>query len=221
MEIVNRNVDELKHVEGNTRLHSKRQLKEYVRSIEMFGQIRPLVIDENNVVLAGNGLLAAMRMMGATTVACHVVTGLSEKQKKKLMLADNKIFQLGEDDTYAFEEALRELSGDIDIPGYSADILKSLTSDLKTIDNLRDETAQSAEKKNARRENQKPQANKSLARIAAEHLFGSNHHAQKSKATLPIQRLPKSNGFIKRLLPSARKGADPALRQIYSFARTQ
>lgn len=147
MEIVNRNVDDLKHVEGNTRLHSERQLREYVRSIEMFGQIRPLVIDENNVVLAGNGLLAALRMMGAKTVACHVVTGLTDKQKKKLMLADNKIFQLGEDDTYAFEEALRELSGDIDIPGYSADILKSLASDLKSIDNLRNETAQSAEKK--------------------------------------------------------------------------
>ena len=147
MEIVNRNVDELKHVEGNTRLHSERQLREYVRSIEMFGQIRPLVIDENNVVLAGNGLLAALRMMGKPTVACHVVADLSEKQKKKLMLADNKIFQLGEDDAYAFEEALRELSGDIDIPGYSADILKSLASDLKTIDNLRDETAQTAEKK--------------------------------------------------------------------------
>ena len=148
MEIVNRNVTDLKHVEGNTRLHSERQLREYVRSIEMFGQIRPLVIDENNVVLAGNGLLAAFRMMGTTTVACHVVRGLSEKQKKKLMLADNKIFQLGEDNTFAFEEALRELSGDIDIPGYSADILKSLSSDLKTIDELRDESAKSTEKKN-------------------------------------------------------------------------
>lgn len=147
MEIVNRNVDDLKHVDGNTRLHSERQLREYVRSIEMFGQIRPLVIDENNVVLAGNGLLAAMRMMGTTTVACHVVAGLSEKQKKKLMLADNKIFQLGKDDTYAFEEALRELGGDIDIPGYSADILKNLATDLKTIDNLRDESAQPVEKK--------------------------------------------------------------------------
>lgn len=148
MKVVDKNVADLKHVEGNTRLHSKRQLREYVRSIEMFGQIRPLVIDENNVVLAGNGLLAALRMMGATTVACHVVAGLSEKQKKKLMLADNKIFQLGEDDPFAFEEALRELSGDIDIPGYSAaGILKNLASDLKTIDNLRDETAQPAEKK--------------------------------------------------------------------------
>lgn len=147
MFVVMKNVAELKHKEGNTRLHNERQLREYVRSLEMFGQIRPLVIDENNVVLAGNGLLAALRKMGATTAACHVVAGLSENEKKKLMLADNKIFQLGEDDDFAFEETLRELSGDIDIPGYSSDLLKSLTSDLKAVDELRDESKQPTEKK--------------------------------------------------------------------------
>lgn len=147
MFVVMKNVADLKHKEGNTRLHSERQLREYVRSLEMFGQIRPLVIDENNVVLAGNGLLAALRKMGATTAACHVVTGLTENEKKKLMLADNKIFQLGEDDDFAFEETLRELSGDIDIPGYSADVLKNLASDLKSIDELKADGKQPVEKK--------------------------------------------------------------------------
>ncbi|MBR0290320.1 MAG: hypothetical protein IJQ82_15200, partial [Selenomonadaceae bacterium] len=99
------------------------------------------------VVLAGNGLLAALRKMGATTAACHIVAGLTEAEKKKLMLADNKIFQLGEDDDFAFEETLRELSGDIDIPGYSADVLKNLASDLKAIDNLTSKENQPAEKK--------------------------------------------------------------------------
>ena len=113
----------------------------------MFGQIRPLVIDEKNVVLAGNGLLAALRKMGKTIASCHVVEGLTEKQKKKLMLADNKIFQLGEDDAFAFEESLRELGGDIDIPGYGAEMLKNLATDLKAIDELKDESAQTAEKK--------------------------------------------------------------------------
>ena len=142
MKVVDKNIADLKHVDGNTRLHSDRQLREYVRSLEMFGQIRPLVIDENNVVLAGNGLLAALRKMGKTTAACHVVEGLTDRQKKKLMLADNKIFQLGEDNTFAFEEALRELSGDLDIPGYSADILKNLASDLKAVDELKSESAE-------------------------------------------------------------------------------
>ncbi|MBR4383177.1 MAG: hypothetical protein IKP64_06420 [Selenomonadaceae bacterium] len=147
MFVVTKNIADLKHKEGNTRLHSERQLREYIRSLEMFGQIRPLVIDENNVVLAGNGLLSALRKMGATTAACHIVTGLSEAEKKKLMLADNKIFQLGEDNDFAFEETLRELSGDIDIPGYGAEVLKNLATDLKAIDNLTSKENQTAEKK--------------------------------------------------------------------------
>ena len=123
---------------GNTRLHSERQIREYIRSIEMFGQIRPLVIDEDNVVLAGNGLLEAMRKMGLTQGVCHIVTGLGPNMKKKLMLADNRIAELGEDNQFAFEETIRELSGDIDIPGYGIDILRNLAVDLKSIDNLND-----------------------------------------------------------------------------------
>ena len=63
------------------------------------------------------------------------------------MLADNKIFQLGEDNDFAFEETLRELSGDIDIPGYGAEVLKNLATDLKAIDNLTSKENQTAEKK--------------------------------------------------------------------------
>ena len=55
MEIVTKNLKELRHVEGNTRLHSEKQIREYIRSIKMFGQLRPMVIDEDNVILAGNG----------------------------------------------------------------------------------------------------------------------------------------------------------------------
>ena len=152
MEIVTRNLSELKHVEGNTRLHSAKQIKEYIRSIEMFGQLRPMVIDENNVVLAGNGLLAAMRKMGTTQGACHVVKGLNANEKKKLMIADNRIAELGEENQFAFEEIIRELSGDVDIPGYGVDILKRMASDLKTIDAIGEEN--SVEK--VRREKKKP-----------------------------------------------------------------
>lgn len=35
--------------EKNVRIHTEQQLKEFRRSIEMFGQIRPIVIDENNI----------------------------------------------------------------------------------------------------------------------------------------------------------------------------
>ena len=150
MQVVTKRIAELKHIPGNTRLHSEKQIREYIRSIEMFGQLRPMVIDENNVVLAGNGLLMAMRKMGKETAACHIVAGLTENEKKKLMLADNKIAALGEEDQFAFEETLRELSGDIDIPGYGADILKNLTSDLKVIDSLGEEKSKTADAKSKR-----------------------------------------------------------------------
>lgn len=147
MQVVTKKIAELKHMPGNTRLHSEKQIREYIRSIEMFGQLRPMVIDENNIVLAGNGLLMALRKMGKETAACHIVTGLTENEKKKLMLADNKIAALGEEDQFAFEETLRELSGDIDIPGYGADILKNLTSDLKVIDSIGEERNKISENK--------------------------------------------------------------------------
>ncbi|MBQ4495658.1 MAG: ParB N-terminal domain-containing protein [Selenomonadaceae bacterium] len=128
MQTLTKKLDELKRPEKNVRVHSDRQIKEYIRSIEMFGQIRPLVIDENNVVLAGNGLLTALKEMGRETADCYVVSGLTAKEKKKLMLVDNKIFELGVNDMGAFDDILRELGGDIDIPGYDVDLLKTLTA---------------------------------------------------------------------------------------------
>ena len=136
MQTVTKNLSELKRPDKNVRLHGDRQIKEYIRSIEMFGQIRPLVIDETNTVLAGNGLLTALIQMGSETADCYVVTNLSEKQKKKLMLVDNKIFELGVNDSKVFDELLRELDGDIDIPGYDEELLKVLTADTNKADEI-------------------------------------------------------------------------------------
>lgn len=128
MQIITKQVSELKRTEKNVRLHGDRQIKEYIRSVEMFGQIRPLVIDENNVVICGNGLLQAFQKMGKETAECYVVSNLTEKQKKKLMLADNKIYELGVNNTAEFDNVLKELVGDIDIPGYDPELLKALTA---------------------------------------------------------------------------------------------
>ena len=64
MEVIKVALDSLELLEKNPRKHSQLQIQELKRSVEMFGQIRPLIIDENNVVLAGNGLLTAMRELG-------------------------------------------------------------------------------------------------------------------------------------------------------------
>lgn len=136
MQTVTKKLSDLQRPEKNVRLHGDRQIKEYIRSIEMFGQIRPIVIDETNTILAGNGLFQALQQMGRDSADCCVVDNLTANQKKKLMLVDNKIFELGVNDSNVFDEILRELGGDIDIPGYDDELLKVLTANAAQADEI-------------------------------------------------------------------------------------
>jgi len=128
MEYEKRKVLELIPNQNNVRKHNASQIKEFVKSIEKFDTIRPIVIDENNVILAGHGLCEALKAMGREEADVIVKKGLSENDKKKLLLADNKIFSLGIDDYGVIESILTELGekSDFDIPGYDSDTLEEL-----------------------------------------------------------------------------------------------
>ena len=60
-----------------------------------------------------------------------MVSGLTEAQKKKLMLADNRIFDLGVDDLSVFEAFVQDLKDDLDIPGYEEDLLRAMVMDAE------------------------------------------------------------------------------------------
>ena len=83
----------------------------------------------------GNGLVETLRRMGWTEADCYQVTGLTEAEKKKLMLADNRIFDLGVDDMAAFDELLASLN-DLDVPGYDEEMLKALVMEPPDVDEL-------------------------------------------------------------------------------------
>jgi len=133
MEITTISLEELVKPEKNIRIHTKRQLKEFERSIKMFGQIRPVVVDENNVILAGSGLYDTLVMMGKKTAYVYRYKNLTENQKKKLMIADNKIFSLGVEDLDALNNFFDELNGDLDIPGFDEEVLKQMVSEAEDI----------------------------------------------------------------------------------------
>ena len=133
MKTVKMKLSALKPPERNVRMHTDRQLKEFERSITMFGQIRPIVTDENGVILAGNGLYETLKRMGRMEADVLKVTGLSENQKKKLMLADNKIFGLGVDDLSALDAFLADLKDDLDIPGFDEDLLRSMAAEASAV----------------------------------------------------------------------------------------
>lgn len=129
MKITKVNIDTLKSPERNVRKHNEKQIKELARSIEKFGQIRPVVIDEKNVVYCGNGLVEAAKVAGWKQVEVLKKTGMSEADKKKLMIADNRIYTLGFDDFENINAILEEI-GDFDIPGFDTETLEAMFGDI-------------------------------------------------------------------------------------------
>lgn len=165
MKVTKMKLADLVKPEKNVRIHSEQQLKEFQRSVTMFGQIRPIVVDENNVILAGNGLYDTLLMMGEETADVYVYPGLTENQKKKLMIADNKIFSLGIDNLDTFNSFLEELQGDLDIPGFDEEILQQMVADAEEVTEklseygtLDDEEIKNIRESAARREQREQEA---------------------------------------------------------------
>lgn len=133
MKVVKMKLADLVKPEKNVRIHTEQQIKEFCRSVEMFGQIRPIVVDENNIILAGSGLYDTLITMGKDTADVYRYDNLTENQKKKLMIADNKIFSLGIENLETLNSFLEDLHGDLDIPGFDEEILKQMVSEAEDI----------------------------------------------------------------------------------------
>ena len=123
-------LSDLKPLEKNVRKHNGKQIDELIKSVEQFGQTRAMVIDENNNILIGNGLYFALVKMNKAEAQCYRKTGLSETEKKKLILSDNKIYSLGSDDYEEINNYIAEITsiGDFEIAGYDKFILEQMTA---------------------------------------------------------------------------------------------
>lgn len=60
MKVTRMKLAEMKKPDKNVRMHTEKQLQEYERSVRMFGQIRPIVVDEGGTILAGIGLYLSL-----------------------------------------------------------------------------------------------------------------------------------------------------------------
>ena len=75
----------------NARIHPKKQVRQIANSISAAGFLGAIIIDEDGIVLAGHGRLAAAKLLGMRSVPTQQVTGLTDVQKRAFALADNKI----------------------------------------------------------------------------------------------------------------------------------
>ena len=126
-------IDRLKPNPLNARIHSDEQVAQLANSINTFDMMRPILADENGVVLAGHGLLLAMRHLGWQKVPVLPVRHLTETQKEIFALADNQLGLISSWDEGKLQvtlEALEKELVDLTVIGFSPQELDRLLEDL-------------------------------------------------------------------------------------------
>lgn len=94
---------------GNAKIHTEEQVTHLMQSLELYGWTQPIVIDEDNFVLVGEGRLTAARKLDWKDAPCIRKTGLTKEEKIALNLADNKLQHETVMDVKKVAENLQEL----------------------------------------------------------------------------------------------------------------
>jgi site-specific DNA-methyltransferase (adenine-specific) len=95
MELIEKKLSELIPYANNPRKNDG-AVDAVVESIKQCGYISPIVIDENNEILAGHTRYKAMKKLKIKTAKCVVMEGLTEEQKRKYRILDNKTGEFAE-----------------------------------------------------------------------------------------------------------------------------
>ena len=113
----------------NARTHSPEQVDQLVASINEYGFTNPVLIDEDNVLIAGHGRTEAAKKVGLDKVPAVRLSGLSDNQKKALRISDNQLaLNAGWDLDLLFAEVsdLRLEDFDLDLLGFDDDFMAEL-----------------------------------------------------------------------------------------------
>lgn len=90
LKIIYKKISELKPYENNPRMNEK-AVDKVAESIKNFGFKVPMVIDKDNVIVAGHTRYKACEKLGIKEVPCIIADDLTDKQIKAFRLADNKV----------------------------------------------------------------------------------------------------------------------------------
>lgn len=124
----------------NSRTHSDEQVAQLAASIREFGFTNPVLVDEKNNLIAGHGRLLAARKLKLEQVPAVVVTGLDDRKRRALVIADNKLALNAGWDEEALRVELEDLAGDFgDLMGFSEDELVALLKGNEVNEGLTDE----------------------------------------------------------------------------------
>lgn len=111
----------LKPYSNNARTHSPKQIKQIARSIERFGFNNPVLIDDDDQIIAGHGRVEAAKLLKMKTVPCVRLSHLSDSDKRAYVLADNRLAEKSgwDKEVLAIElQHLVDIGFDVDLTGF-------------------------------------------------------------------------------------------------------
>jgi hypothetical protein len=121
MHFENRPTHSLRLYPGNARTHSPKQIKQISRSIDRFGFNNPVLVDDDDQIIAGHGRVEAAKLLNMKTVPTVRLSHLSETEKKAYILADNRLAEKAgwDNEVLAIElQGLVDLGFDVLLTGF-------------------------------------------------------------------------------------------------------
>ena len=130
-------INSIKPYEKNPRLNDE-AVKYVANSIKEFGFKVPMVIDKNNVIVAGHTRYKASKELGLKEVPCIIADDLNDEQIKAFRLADNKVSEMAEWDFNVLGEELGELDFNMEEFGFDIGITDEYGTDFELKDGDRE-----------------------------------------------------------------------------------
>ena len=135
LNIVYRNIKELKPYKKNAKKHPKEQVERIANSIKEFGffEHRAVAIDREDNVIEGHGRILAAKKAGLIQVPTICLDDMTEEQIKAWRLIENKTAESSYDEAMISKEIEELLQSDIDMEafGFSVDILEDETIEVE------------------------------------------------------------------------------------------
>ena len=122
MEVSNISLSELKEYENNPRLINDEAIERVAASIKEFGFKVPIIVDEDNVIIAGHTRKLAAQSVGMDEVPVIIADDLTEEQIKAFRLADNKVSEFSEWDFELLYSEMETLDIDMDLFGFDEEL---------------------------------------------------------------------------------------------------
>jgi ParB-like chromosome segregation protein Spo0J len=130
--VVLQNINDLIEYEDNPRKNEE-AVSKVADSINTFGFKTPIVVDEDNIILAGHTRLKAAKLLGMKKVPVHVASDLSEEQKRAYRIMDNKSGEAADWDNDLLSKEFQNLAEtdfDMMMTGFGESEIQKLTSDI-------------------------------------------------------------------------------------------